>query len=320
MTQPVDLNLKPWKPIPTQPPIDWMVLAEALAEQARGLQHTYVLRVRYDAQRVGNLLCSWGLPWQVVMAGYLWEHDEKQIRSANLPDVDQVLNHITQANLYMRYIEEENLPDLLAPPYHDLGALLIAVAVYYQTLQILLEQSNEQPYTGVMQSQIESVGRTLLNIGKRLGMWYFKRDVEDLTEQLRSPRRFAEANQQRALILERDASMLEDVRQLLIAFYQEATQQRIAVFSSVCGIAGMKRFLQDVNTTATTQETQLTGFDLVTFHVMASTVQECYSAFGMLRQLGYIQGHVTDLIANPKANGCSNIVNYGCQVALGHFP
>jgi (p)ppGpp synthase/HD superfamily hydrolase len=283
-----------------------MELANGLAQEAKGSQHTYILTARYNAQRVGDLLRSWGLPWQVVMAGYLWEYDKDGIRQANLDDVDQVLCRINEVNLYASYIENENLPPLLTPPYRDLGALLAAVAIYYQALQILQEQSNERPYTGTMQSNIESVGRTLLNITKSLGMWHFKREVEDLIEQLRSPRKFAELKKEHAHILEQDAFMLEDMRQWLISSYQEATKQPVTVASTPCGIAGLKRRIQSIYSTQ--QKAQLTGFDLMTFDVIVPTVQDCYRAFGALSQLGYIQDQrVIEEVANPKPNGNSRI-------------
>src|SRR5437879_2943977 len=104
------LDLTPWKPTPTQVPEEWMKLAETLAQEAKGSQHAYVLKVKYDAQRVGDLLRSWGLPWQVVIAGYLWEYDKELIIRAKLEGVDDVLSHINEANLYAKYIEDENLP------------------------------------------------------------------------------------------------------------------------------------------------------------------------------------------------------------------
>jgi (p)ppGpp synthase/HD superfamily hydrolase len=301
------LDLTLWKPTPTQVPAEWMKLAETLAQEVRGSQRAYVMKVKYDAQRVGNMLRSWGLPWQVVMAGYLWEYDKEQIRKAGLCDVDQVLGHINEAYLYARYIEDENLPPLLTPPYRDLGGLLIAIAIYYQALQALQEQSNEKTYTGAMQSQIESVGRTLLNIAKSLGMWHFKRDIEDLLEQLRSPRKFVELRREHAHILEQDALMLEEIRQSLMASYQEATNQPITVVCTPCGIAGLKRRQQDAHVTTLLSKPQLTGFDLVTFDVIVPTVQDCYAAFGILSQLGHIEDRVIEQIANPKPNGNSHI-------------
>src|SRR2546421_5862937 len=197
-------------------PEAWERLVETLAQESRGLQHAYLLNVKYDSQFIGDLLRSWGLPWQVVVAGYLWEHDRERIRQANLSDAARVFHYINEAQLYARYIQDENLPPLLTPPYHDLGALLIAVAAYYRTMQLLQKQSNERPYTGKLLSYIESIGRTLRNIATRLGMWYLKRDVEDLVEHLRSPRKFAEAKLDHARILRQDASMLEDAQRFLL--------------------------------------------------------------------------------------------------------
>jgi len=301
------LDLTPWKPIPTQIHEEWMKLAEELEQEMKGSQHAYVLQVKYDARRIGNLLRSWGLPWQVVIAGFLWEYDKEFISKANLDEVHEVLSHIDEANSYCKYIEDENLPPLLTSPYRDLGGLLIAIAIYFVALQMLQEQSNERPYTGKTQSRIESVGRTLRNIAARLGMWYFKREVEDLAEQLRSSRKFTEAKKEHERILERDANMLEETRQLLIASYHEATGRYIEVTRSRYSVSGTRRRLQDAHTTATSPKPQFTGFDLNTFDVMVPTVEACYVAFGILSQLGYIQDRVTDLIANPKANGCSHI-------------
>jgi (p)ppGpp synthase/HD superfamily hydrolase len=303
-----DPDLIPWQPTLTKIPEEWMKLAGELAEEAKGSQRAYILKVKYNAQRVGDMLRSWGLPWQVVMAGYLWEYDKELIIGANLDGVDEVLSHIRESNLYCKYIEDENLPSLLTPPYRDLGGLLIASVIYYQALQTLQEQSYDRPYMGKTQSQIESVGRTLLNIAKSLGVWHFKREIEDLMEQLRSSRKFAELKKDHARILQQDALMLEEIRQLLITAYQEATKQHLTVVCTPCGIAGMKRRQQDAHTTAISPNSQLTGFDLVTFDVIVPAVQDSYAAFGILSQLGHVQDQrIIEQVANPKPNGNSHI-------------
>jgi len=301
-------DLVPWQPTPTEIPEAWAKLAQELEEQVKGSQRAYVMKVKYDAQRVGNMLRSWGLPWQVVIAGYLWEYEREMIVQANLDETNQVLSHIDESDLYCKCIEDEKLPPLLTPPYRDLGGLLIAVAIFYQALLTLQEQSNERPYSGKIQSQIESVGRTLLNITKSLGMWYFKREIEDLIEQLRSPRKYEELKKEHAHILEQDALMLEEIRQLLICTYQETTGQPITVIYIPCGIAGMKRRQQDSPTTSMLSRSRLTGFDLVTFDVIVPTIKDCYRAFGLLSQLGHIRDQrIIEGIANPKPNGNSHI-------------
>jgi (p)ppGpp synthase/HD superfamily hydrolase len=302
------LHLTPWKPMATQLPPDWVELSNTLAEEVKGSFRFYVLDVvKYDAQKVGNLLRSWGLPWQVVMAGYLWEYDEDKIRHANLYDAEMVLSHINEANTYYSYIEDSVLTPLLTPPYKDLGALLIAVAIFYEALCTIQLQSNQNPYRGEKLSQIEKIGRNLLNITKSLGIWAFKREIEDLIEQIRSPRKFLEQKQEHDEILLRDADKLQEICLMLAESYQQTTQQPIKVVYTACGVTGLERRIQDAHTTATSQKAQLTGCDIVTFEVIVPTVQECYKALGIFSQLGRIQDRVTDLISNPKPNGCSHI-------------
>ena len=159
-------GLEPWKPTPTQIPQDWMTLVNSLTQHSKGssrTSRTYVLNVRYNAKCVSDRLRLWGLPWQVVVAGYLWECDKEQICRAKLNDFEKVLSHMSEADIYANYINDENLPPLLTPPYRDLGALLLAVVTYYQALQTRQNLSNDQSYTGYIQSEIESIGRTLLN-------------------------------------------------------------------------------------------------------------------------------------------------------------
>jgi guanosine-3',5'-bis(diphosphate) 3'-pyrophosphohydrolase len=305
----IETDLRPWEPRPEPLPETWMALAARLAEQMKGSLRAYVLGVKYNASGVGNLLRSWGLPWEVVMAGHLWEYEEgkQEIRQANLPGAQRILDHMGAADLYARYIEQDTLSPLLTPPYRDLGALLVAVAIYYEALRALAQQSAGQPYRGKKLLIIEGVGHTLLNITKRLGMWLVKREIEDLIEQLHNPVGFAEDRQEHQHILEQSAAQLEQVRHLLKTCYRRNTGQPIEVIYTPCGVAGLKRRVQDAHSTITSEKTQLTGFDLVTFDVIVPTVADCYQAFGVLGQLGHIQDRVSDLIANPKSNGCSHI-------------
>ena len=182
----VQLAPTPWKPDPTPIPQEWMDLIDNLERRTIGMQHEYVLGVRLDARSVGELLRSWGLPLEVVLAGFLQEYDRAFLLTHSIPGMNEVVDHINEANRNKNYIDDENLPPLLTPPYKDLGALLIAVATYYQALRTI-QQSDKAASPGVTPQRIERTGNSLLNVVKRLGMWYFKREVEDVTEQLRNP-------------------------------------------------------------------------------------------------------------------------------------
>ena len=310
-------RLAPWQPPPTDLPSRWQHLIEDLSAQARGTPHVYVLNTPYDAQGVGDLLRSWGLPLPVVLAGYLMDYDSKLIQDAGMPEASEILRHIQEAAHYVRDIEDEHLHTLLTLPYRDLDALLLAVAIYYQALKRLQAESNGRPYTGDALLRIESVGRILLNISKRLGMWHFKRQVEDITEQLRDPVKFKEDQQEYKDILQKDQDVLEHMQQLLAQRYEQVTHQPVVVVQNPCSISGLKRRMQDAHTTATSHKVQLSGFDLVRFDVIVPTVKDCYLAFGIFSHIGVIQDRVTDLIANPKPNG-NSYITFGLILTTDH--
>lgn len=305
MSPPVNLTM--WSPLPTSLPQIWVEISERLARGARGKPRPYIVETKYDAQRVGNRLHLWGLPWDVVMAGYLWEYDREEIRSYQLSDTERVIGHVLYATTYLGNIRNDILPPLLTPPFDDLGGLLIAVAIYYEAFLTLRELSNNQPLPRTLRSEIERIRRTLISIAKRLGMWDFKREVEDITEQLLNPSKFAEMSVEYERILKQDECMLEDMRQWLIDTYYTATGHPIMVLCNACSIGGLKRRIQDTNIAQLSEENRLRGFDLVTFETIVPTVEECYAAQGVLSHLGFIQ-QMNDQIASPKTNGFSRII------------
>ncbi|HTK06985.1 MAG TPA: TGS domain-containing protein [Ktedonobacteraceae bacterium] len=304
-------DLSPWRPVWTIHPPGWDNLLYELEQEVRGLPRSpqaYVLNIRYDIQEVGKLLQSWGLPWPIVAAGYLLSYEDQLFQKRPINDLLQIQGHKREALNYMHHIEDDDLSTLLNPPYKDLGGLLIALAVYIVTLRKHAQKRGEgQSYQPEDTTQIEAAGQALLHITKRLGIWHMKRQIEDLIEQICFPQRFHEDKQEHTLILTRDAPRLDAIQQLLTNFYEETTEQSIHIEWVPCGIAGLKRRQQDAYTTATTQKSQLVGTDLVTFNITVSTVKDCYAAFGVLSQLGYIQDRVSDQIANPKPNGYSHI-------------
>lgn len=301
-------QLMPWKPARTPLPEEWVVFVEHLDHQLKGSPHTspsYILDVRYDAKRVGNQLCEWQVPWPAVIAAYLWEYDEELILHSGLPEADVVVNCIKQATLYARSIEVEDLPPLLTPPYEDLGALLLTTAIYFQTLKIIQEKSNGRPCHIRQQASIESVTLVLRNIFKHLGIWMLKREVEDLSEQLFAPRKFRMRKKELTSICHRDVLLIEAVCQMLMSAYEEAVQGPILIVPVQCNAVGLKRRQQSQSVIAPT--IPLNGFDLVSFNVIVPTVQDCYTAFGVLSQLGHIPERIIDQLTDPKPNGSSNI-------------
>jgi len=301
-------HLLPWNPSLTPLPEEWVAFVEYLDQQLKGSPHispNYILDVRYNAKRVANQLRTWQAPWQAIMAAYLWEYDEELIQGSGLSEADAIVNCIKQATLYARAIETEDLPSLLTPPYEDLGALLLATAIYFQGLKVLQEKSNGRPCHIKQRASIESIALVLRNIFKRLGIWMLKREIEDLSEQLCEPRKFGMRKKELTNMLHRDASLIEAACQLLMNAYEEAVQGPILIVPIQCNVAGLKRRQQSQSVISPT--VPLNGFNLIAFNVIVPTVQDCYTAFGVLSQLGHIPERIIDQLTNPKPNGSSNI-------------
>jgi (p)ppGpp synthase/HD superfamily hydrolase len=304
----IDQHLVPWKPTMTELPTGWVAFVKDLHGQMKSpapLSPIYILGVRYNAERVADQLRAWQVPWQAIIAAHLWEYSEEDIQQSDQPEATTIVNCIKQATLYARSIEVEDLPPLLTPPYEDLGALLLATAAYMQTLKLLQEKSDGRPCTLQQRTSIESIALALRNIFKRLGIWMLKREIEDLSEQLCTPRKFNMRQKELVGILHRDTFLIEVARQLLMNAYKEAVQSPLLIVPMQCNVVGLKRRQQSQSVISPT--ISLNGFDLVSFNVIVPEVQDCYTAFGVLSQLGHIPERIVDQLTNPKPNGSSNI-------------
>jgi guanosine-3',5'-bis(diphosphate) 3'-pyrophosphohydrolase len=304
-----------WKPVPKPLPPCWVQFAqEQRAAMIDTLQRQYILHVLYDAEGVKELLHQWGLPWQVVMAGWLWECDLDSIEQAHLEEGEQIKLLIQKISKYVKYIEDDNLPALLIPPFYDLDALLIAVAIYYVALSHL---SHEPEKARTFRAKIRRISTTLLNIIKRLGMWKIKREIEDLCAMILDPDQFAADYAEYMRLYEQDKDLLEELSRLFTIHAGQLLIRPMYVTYALCGVAGLQRRIQDAHTTITTQKKQLRGLDLVTFDILVPNVQTCYTAFGYFSHLGYVQDRVTDHIAHPKSNGYSYLA-FGLKIDFNH--
>jgi (p)ppGpp synthase/HD superfamily hydrolase len=294
----ISTDLDPWKPTPTVIPAQWQTSLEKLGHKG---PH-YIAGLPYDRQGTLNLLREWGLPLPVVVAGALLFYTEKELRHIAADERRELLAYIRSAQRYIDCIEDEDLSTLLSAPYDDLGARLIAVAVYYVALKGLSQRKNKRPLNHHDLSRIESIGTTLINITKKFNLWLFKRDVEDLVLQLCNPTLYGTMQEELQKILQVDDEKLRDFCQATAIILQQAVQTPVKVTYSACGVEGFSRRQQARQTTS--PNNQLTGFDLVIFDVIVPLVKDCYTVFGALNYLGYSE-QLTERIAHPKLNGSS---------------
>ena len=306
-----------WKPRYVKLPEDWVIFAIRQQQAMVGSPgHRYILGVMYNADEVKEILHGWGLQWQTVLAGWLWESDLKTIRSSTLSELEEVIRLLQATDNYIQAIEEENLVELFAPPYVELDALLIAIAMYKSALQSLLLQTN-QDRIREMRGKIERIGDTLLNITKRFGMWYIKREIEDLCFQVLDPEQFVHDKAEYEQLLRQDHVLLEWLHGLFVIYSENLSGRPVHITYTPCGIAGLRRRSQDAHTTVTTSKGQFTALDLVTFDILVPTVRICYEALGFFKLLGYVQDRVTDHVSHPKSNGYSYIA-FRLNIDLDH--
>ncbi|HEV2661828.1 MAG TPA: hypothetical protein VGU68_14565 [Ktedonobacteraceae bacterium] len=240
--------LVPWKPTPTLIPAEWQTYLEGLGHKAKGPH--YIAGMPYDRQGTFELLCEWGLPLSVVVAGGLLFYTEKELRAIAADERKQLLVQIRNAQRYIDRIEDEDLSALLSAPYDDLGARLIAIAVYYIALKGLSQRKNKRPLNHHELSRIESIGTTLINITKKFNLWLFKREVEDLKLQMCAPAQYASTRDELQKILQRDKEKLEQFCDAATILLQEAIQIPINVTYSSCGVEGFARRQQTKQVTS----------------------------------------------------------------------
>src|ERR1700692_1760673 len=99
-------DLTPWVPSPELIHEEWKHLINTLIQQEAGTGTSSCGQpaLRESAQIVGETLHRWGLPWTVVVAGYLWSCDEKYLRRIALPATETIVAHMRQAQIYARFI------------------------------------------------------------------------------------------------------------------------------------------------------------------------------------------------------------------------
>lgn len=297
-----------WAPRQVKLPEDWVTFTTRQQQAMIGsLSRYYVLGVTYNAQEVQKTLHQWGLQWPVVMAGWLWECDLEAIHCATLESNEKVIELIQAAHKYVQYIEDDDLPALFIPPYPELDALLIALAIYKAALKSILHLLPEEDRAYEQHGKVKRIRDMLLNITKRFGMWREKRDIEDLCFAVLEPEQFATDKAEYERIQREDTEHLEMLCLEFASYCEQLTCRPIYALYSWCGVAGLHRRSQEAHTTVTTRKVRLTGFDLVTFDILVPSVRFCYEAQGLFKLLGHIQGRVSDYIAHPKSNGYSYI-------------
>ncbi|MER3448691.1 MAG: (p)ppGpp synthetase [Chloroflexota bacterium] len=138
----------------------------------------------------------------------------------------------------------------------------------------------------------------------RLGIWQFKWELEDLAFRCLEPERYREIAR---LIRARRASRERYIGQVVEVLKREL--ERAGIKAEVTGRPKhIYSIAQKVAKYAEQGKDFTEIYDLLAVRILVHTVQDCYSALGVVHSIWHpIPGHIDDYIANPKPSGYQSL-------------
>jgi GTP diphosphokinase / guanosine-3',5'-bis(diphosphate) 3'-diphosphatase len=250
----------------------------------------------YDAalrERATNLLRSWNVSADYVTSLYPGTGQDSLVSSVYIPP---------EVNLLLDYYQGKGSITLPSLARIGINTLLGSLAIYFS----LLEGSSHGPHWDPI--ILEMASKRVLPLLKRLGMWEFKRNMEDTLFRQTNPNQYNQTNlwlmNLKANSAKFWASLAESTRQRCLQVVKECT-----IDIEYCHIEGAnRRFLA-------------LGGDLrylrpeafIRFNAVVHDVSDCYTVLGAINQIGVPEPNsFKDLIVVPRSNGYSGILSNIC--------
>jgi GTP pyrophosphokinase len=138
----------------------------------------------------------------------------------------------------------------------------------------------------------------------RLGIWQFKWELEDLAFRCLEPKRYREIAR---LIRARRAQRERYITQVIEILKREL--ERAGIKAEVTGRPKhIYSIAQKIAKYAEQGKDFNEIYDLLAVRILVDTVQDCYSALGVVHSIWHpIPGHIDDYIANPKPSGYQSL-------------
>ncbi len=138
----------------------------------------------------------------------------------------------------------------------------------------------------------------------RLGIWQFKWELEDLAFRCLEPERYREIAR---LVRARRANRERYIAQVVDILKREL--ERAGIKAEVTGRPKhIYSIAQKVAKYAEQGKDFSEIYDLLAVRILVDTVQDCYSALGVVHSIWHpIPGHIDDYIANPKPSGYQSL-------------
>lgn len=188
--------------------------------------------------------------------------------------------------------QAENVRKMLLAIAADIRVLLVKLADRLQDMCVLEAMDNEY--------RLQTARETMdlyAPLASRLGIDWLKRELEDLSFRYLHPQEYAELNDKLESSFAERQKYVEDV----IAILQDKLAEN-KIFP--LRIIGRPKHIYSIYKKLVAQNIPLERvYDKVAFRIIVSSVEECYSALGVVHENWKpVPGRIKDFISAPKAN------------------
>lgn len=229
----------------------------------------------------------------VLEAGVLPVSIEKQLPDSILHLLEQLatLSHFGRNYLPDDHSRAEGLRRLLMALVADVRVVLIALA--WQIARLHAVRDDDETTRREVARETQLIHAPLAN---RLGIWQLKWELEDLSLRYLEPETYRRISR---LVAEKRSD-----RQAFIERFMDRLRQLLAESNIDGDVSGRAKHIYSI-----WRKMQRKGldfhelFDVRAVRVLVGTVEQCYSALGLVHtQWQPVPGEFDDYITNPKAN------------------
>jgi GTP diphosphokinase / guanosine-3',5'-bis(diphosphate) 3'-diphosphatase len=191
----------------------------------------------------------------------------------------------------------ESLRRLLVATAADVRVIIIKLADRLHNMETL-EHIEERKRKRIADETLE----IYVPIAERLGMGYFKSQLQDLAFKVVDPKGYADAER---YLTEKRHEMEEQLDEAVKDIKKELAENKIIQFQTEARIKGMASFAVKLKKKHGKVERV---YDLCAIRILVPTVEDCYRVLGVVHNTWRpLAGRVKDYIAYPKPNGYQSI-------------
>jgi guanosine-3',5'-bis(diphosphate) 3'-pyrophosphohydrolase len=255
---------------------------------------------------IAKILAELGMDRDTIVAGILHDTIEdtpytaEELEKDFGPTVRFLVESVTKLSKLKyqgltRHVE--SLRRLLVATAADVRVIIIKLADRLHNMETLSHVE--------VRKQLRIAEETLeiyVPIAERLGMGYFKSQLQDLAFKIVDPKGFENAER---FMFEKREEMEEDLVEAVKDIKKELAANGIRVFSTETRVKGLASFAQKLQKKHGKIEKI---YDLFALRIIVPTVEDCYRVLGVVHNTWRpVAGRVKDYIAYPKPNGYRSV-------------